>query len=115
MGGGVKLLEAITFLSFPLPAQSISNSNQIINVLCVALHWENFDCDYEIAALLMKTNVIRFWSHASSQAETGRWRGRGEVLVLNAAKHLQRASAIKARECVATSADRCGCRGYCCL
>lgn len=39
-----------------------------------------------------------------------------EVLVLNAAKHLQRASAIKAfGECVATSADRCGCRGYCCL
>lgn len=78
--GGGKLLEAITFLSFPLPTQRISNSNQIINILCVALHWEKFDCDYEIIVLLMKTNVIRFWSHVSRQAErqreTKRYRGR---------------------------------------
>lgn len=62
----------------------------------------------------MKTNVIRFWSHVPRQAEAETERER-ETLVLNAAKHLQRASAIKARERVATSADRCGCRGYCCL
>lgn len=43
----------------------------------------------------MKTNVIRFWSHVPRQAETERER---ETPVLNAAKHLQRASAIKARE-----------------
>lgn len=92
-GAGGKLLEAITFLSFPLPSQRISNSNQIINILCVALHWEKFDCDYEIAALLMKTNVIRFWSH-----EAGGDEAEGATLMLNAAKHLQSASAINARE-----------------